>query len=322
MNEARQGRGGPTPRVSIGMPVYNGENFIEPAIRSILDQKFDDFELIISDNASTDRTEEICSDFAASDPRVRYFRQERNLGAAPNHNFTVERARGEYFKWSAHDDVMEPELLERCVEVLDRYPDVQLAFPRTLRIDERGDITGKYPDYGGMRLMSSRAAERFGDIVCKQHNCVAIFGLARLDQFAATELLSAREDSDRHLLADLALRGPLFEVPEFLFKRRDHESAYTASVPRGQRAAWWDTSKSESIVFPEWRSLGVYMELIRDANLSSSEQRACRRQLVRYVLGPKWYRQRWVKMLRDAFLGGYAHVRRGMAEGSAAETDQ
>jgi len=298
------------PRVSIGMPVYNGDLFLECAIESILNQTFEDFELVISDNGSTDRTAEICADFAARDRRIRYFRQERNLGAAPNHNFTVEQARGQYFKWSAHDDVMEPEWLERCVEVLDRNPEVQLAFPRTLRIDEAGSITGSYPDYGGMRLMASRPSLRFGDIVCMQHNCVAIFGLARRHVMLTTSLLSAREDADRHLLADLALRGPLFEVPEYLFKRRDHQYAYSNSVPRTSRMAWWDTSRTDRITFPEWRSLGVYWELMGGSAIPHREQRACRRQLLRWMIGPRWYRQRWVKLLRDAALGGYRHGRR------------
>lgn len=301
------------PKVSIGMPVYNGEPFLEEAIDSILSQTFEDFELIISDNASIDRTEEICAGYVARDPRIRYFRQERNLGAAPNHNFTVQQARGLYFKWSAHDDIMEPGWLQRCVEILDRHPEVQLAFPRTLRIDETGAVTGRYPDYGGMRLMSSRPSQRFGDIICKQHNCVAVFGLARRHVFLTTSLLSAREDSDRHLLADLALRGPLFEVPEYLFKRRDHQSAYSNSVPRASRMAWWDTSRSEKITFPEWRSLQVYLELIARSSLPRRERRACRRQLVRWVIGPRWYRQRWVKLLRDAILGGYRHGRRRLS---------
>lgn len=297
------------PKVTIGMPVYNGALYLEEAIASVLDQTFDDFELIISDNASTDRTAEICAEFAARDPRIRYFRQDRNLGAAPNHNFTVEQATGQYFKWSAHDDVMEPEFLERCVEVLERYPDVQLAFPRTLRIDESGAVTGSYPDYGGMRLMSSRPSERFGDLVCMQHNCVAIFGLVRTPQLLDTDMLSAREDSDRHLLADLALRGPLFEIPEHLFKRREHKDAYSSSVPRTARMAWWDTNRSEKITFPEWRSLGTYRELVRSSAISEREQRACRRQFIRWLVGPRWYRQRWVKLLRDVALGGYRYAR-------------
>ncbi len=295
----------PGPRVTIGMPVYNGAEFLDEAIESILKQTFDDFELVISDNASTDATEEICRSFAERDHRVRYFRQEKNLGAAPNHNFTVHQARGAYFKWSAHDDVMEPEWLERCVEILDRYPEVRLAWPRTTRIDENGSVTGTYPDYGSFRFMSSRPQERFGDMICKQHNCVAFFGLGRLSDFLSTDLLSAAEDSDRHLLADLALRGPLFEVPEYLFRRRHHPRAYSDSVSRSNRMAWWDTNRAGEVTFPHWHSLRVYWRLIDRADLPAGERWSCRLQLIRWLAGPRWYRQRWLKLLRDAAVGAY-----------------
>src|SRR5688572_10868700 len=97
------------PRVSIGLPVYNGENYLAEAIDSILAQTFEDFELIISDNASTDRTQEICEAYAAKDGRIRYYRSEVNKGSAWNFNRVFELARGEYFKWAAHDDYIAPE---------------------------------------------------------------------------------------------------------------------------------------------------------------------------------------------------------------------
>ena len=99
------------PRVSIGLPVYNGENFLEFALDSILGQTFQDFELIISDNASTDATESICRRYAAKDSRIRYYRNPNNQGAAQNYNRVFALARGEYFKWAAHDDVCKPNYL-------------------------------------------------------------------------------------------------------------------------------------------------------------------------------------------------------------------
>ncbi|WP_081588053.1 glycosyltransferase family 2 protein [Gloeocapsa sp. PCC 7428] len=93
------------PRISIGMPVYNGEPYLKDAINSILNQTFEDFELIISDNGSTDRTEEICRTIASQDQRVRYYRNEQNLGAGWNFNRVVDLATGEYFRWACHDDI-------------------------------------------------------------------------------------------------------------------------------------------------------------------------------------------------------------------------
>ena len=110
------------PKVSIGLPVYNGEDFLAEALDSLLDQTYDDFELIISDNASTDSTADICTSYSAKDSRIRYLRSDVNLGAAVNYNLVFELATGEYFKWAAHDDICAPEFIGACVDILDRYP--------------------------------------------------------------------------------------------------------------------------------------------------------------------------------------------------------
>ena len=102
-------------KVAIGMPVWNGEQFVSEAIESILGQTYGDLELVISDNASTDGTAEICSNYAKQDRRVRYIRQEKNIGAAPNHNEVFRRSSGQYFKWACHADVLAREFIEECV---------------------------------------------------------------------------------------------------------------------------------------------------------------------------------------------------------------
>jgi glycosyltransferase involved in cell wall biosynthesis len=108
------------PSLTIGLPVYNGERYLAQALDALLAQTYQDFELIISDNASTDRTADICQEFVARDARVKYVRQRVNIGAGPNHNAVLTLARGRFFKWAAHDDVYAPTLLERCIEVLER----------------------------------------------------------------------------------------------------------------------------------------------------------------------------------------------------------
>lgn len=304
MSEATAGEPtGPAPRVSIGLPVYNGENFLAEALDSILAQTFTDFELIISDNCSTDATEDICRRYAEKDDRIRYYRQAKNLGAAPNYNFTFEKARGHYFKWSAHDDVMLPEWLERCVDVLDRNPDVELAYSRTLRIDEHTVVQDEYEIYGSMRLMSARPSVRFGDMICMQHNCVPIFALGRRDVFATTDLKTKFQGSDRYLLADFALRGKVFLVPEPLFLRREHGGAYSDALTKAEKASWWDTADTRTVSFPHWRALRTYLGHINRADLTKGERWACYRQMVRWVIGPTWYRQRWVKLIRDGVVG-------------------
>src|SRR5688572_23794306 len=110
------------PRVSVGMPVYNGEKYLVHAFTRLLDQEFVDFELIVCDNASTDGTQEICLQFAQKDPRVRYVRNERNIGLAANHNLAFTLARGEFFKWAAHDDDFPRPMLARFVKALEEAP--------------------------------------------------------------------------------------------------------------------------------------------------------------------------------------------------------
>ncbi len=126
------------PKVTIGMPVFDGENFVGSAIASLLAQTFTDFELIISDNGSTDRTQEICNEYALRDTRIHYVRQTKNLGAIANFNSLVSRARGVYFKWAAHDDLCEPTYLERCVEILDRSPEIAWCHSDSDMIDSEG----------------------------------------------------------------------------------------------------------------------------------------------------------------------------------------
>jgi glycosyltransferase involved in cell wall biosynthesis len=123
-------------KVAIGLPVYNGDNYLAAAIESILAQSYGDFDFLISDNASTDGTEEICRAYAKRDPRIRYVRQAQNVGAAANYNLLVPMTDSPYFKWAAHDDLLAPGCLAACVDVLDSDPTVVLASPASMLIDE------------------------------------------------------------------------------------------------------------------------------------------------------------------------------------------
>src|ERR1700758_837964 len=107
------------PRLTVGLPVYNGENYLAESIEALLGQTYEDFELIISDNASSDGTADICQRYRKQDSRICYIRQKRNIGLNPNHNFVIGQARGEMFKMASHDDLYARDLLKCCVEALD-----------------------------------------------------------------------------------------------------------------------------------------------------------------------------------------------------------
>jgi glycosyltransferase involved in cell wall biosynthesis len=268
------------------MPVYNGDRFLREALDSVLAQTFEDFELIISDNASTDRTQEICQAYAAQDQRIRYYRNEENLGAAWNYNRVFELSTGEYFKWAAHDDLCMPEYLERCVEVLDRHPTVVLCYPKTTIIDEHGQQVENYFD--SLNLRSPKPHERYAHFHNRYRSgakCNAILGVMRASTLGMTPLIGSYVSSDRILLGELALRGQFYEIPEHLFLRRDHPQASVRANPRSEeRAAWFDPSSRGKLQLLRCRWFFEQLLSIKRVQMSWYEKTHCYAQLGRWVL--------------------------------------
>jgi glycosyltransferase involved in cell wall biosynthesis len=253
-------------RVSIGVPVYNGENYLAEAIDSVLAQTYTDFELIICDNASTDRTEEICRRYADADSRIRYYRNPRNLGASANFGLTFELATGEYFRWLAHDDVLMPEYLERCVAALDREPGAILAQPLVGIIDAKGAIRSVH-DNDLQRATSSRVSERFAVLVKHPRYCWETFGLIRREILAKTALLAPFSCSDVVLCIELGLLGRFALVPELLFLNRHHAERFSQSVLTDRAACWrwWNSSGRPRLLdlCPTWQIQMNSLRVIR-----------------------------------------------------------
>lgn len=258
------------PRVSIGLPVYNGENYLESTLDALLAQTFTDFELIISDNASTDRTQEICLDYAARDRRIRYVRNATNIGAVKNYNQTVALARGTYFKWNGHDDPCAPTFLEQCVAALDRDPSVVLAYTKSRIIDEQGKdravhLLTAIENKRKRRISAPQAHQRFYDAVI-HFPLVAIFGVMRLDVLKKTPLHGAYISADMVLLGELAILGRFYEVPAFLMYRRIHgEQPWMMTMDMRVWAAWYDPSKGKKWEIPHWRLFWEYLASIKRA---------------------------------------------------------
>ena len=167
-------------KVSIGLPIHNGEEFLSEAIDSILVQTFEDFELILCDNASSDGTQRICQEFAGRDGRIKYYRNTTNVGAARNFNWTFELSLGEYFKWAAHDDFLAHDFLEKCVDVLDKNPSIVLCQSEVQFVDD----VGKPKENLGRQLMNTGSDDpvlRFADLTVSVAGNWAfdIFGLIR-----------------------------------------------------------------------------------------------------------------------------------------------
>jgi glycosyltransferase involved in cell wall biosynthesis len=281
MNDTAEAGAG-IPAVSVGMPVFNGESYLEVAISSVLAQSFADLELIICDNASTDRTAEICRDYAARDRRIRYFRNPQNLGAAPNYNLAFSHARGRYFKWLAHDDRMTPSYLAKTVRVLDERTDAVLCNSVVQYIDKNGAPIGLYNT--GLALADSQsAAARFAWMVLRSHSCVDFFGLIRRETLKDSLLHGSFHGADRALLAQLAIRGRLIQLPAPLVEMREHPNRYTRSnVRSGDRAAWHDASKRGKISLPTWRLYAEYLKMVRKERMLSNERTGCYSALARW----------------------------------------
>lgn len=272
------------PKLSIGLPVYNGERYLPAALAGLMNQSFRDFELIIQDNASNDRSEDICRSFAATDPRIRYQRNPVNLGAAANYNLCLEQARGEYFKWAAHDDVCLPGYLQACIAALDHDPGVVLCHSLSMAIDQRGRRLGVYDREPA--AMEEKCWRRFAGVILEPHYCIPVFGVMRRHVLEQTVRHGDWVGADRNLLAELSLHGKLQLVPELLFQRRDHPDSSISKFPdERKRAAWFRPRQEPMRTFPTWRRLQEYLAAIRRAPLSGGERMACRLTMLRWLAG-------------------------------------
>jgi glycosyltransferase involved in cell wall biosynthesis len=299
------------PLVSVGLFVYNGERFIEQSLRSILNQTFTDFELIISDNASTDRTGEIAQTYAERDKRIRYYRSEKNMGAGWNARRVCELATGKYFKWAAVDDLLEPDLLLRCVEILECDLGCVVAYARTKEVDENGKFIKNY--ITPIRTDYDDPVARFGELMdTGGHMCYQIFGVMRMSALRQLPPQGSYVNGDGVLLARLSLCGRFYEVPEYLFISRRHRRQSMATVPARVKqprrfrltagygllpcAEWWDPTKARALTFPEFRLLLEYFLSIYRAPLNARQKLRC------YSMLLIWIRWHYRGMLKDLLI--------------------
>jgi glycosyltransferase involved in cell wall biosynthesis len=262
-----------SPRVSIGVAVYNGERFLPQTLASLLAQTYRDFELIICDNCSADRTEQICRSYMERDARIRYHRNATNIGAPRNFNRAFELSQGEYFKWSGADDLCAPEMIERCVAVLDQRPEVVLAYPKTRLIDETGAVVDDYDDR--LDLQFETPHKRLSHLLWNVWMCNAVFGLIRSRVMKSAGCFGSYPNSDLVFLAALALRGPFVEVPERLFLRRFHALSVQRYPLAHQRIVMFDPAKVGQLTFPNWKLFAAHFSAIHRAPLSWMEKCRC-----------------------------------------------
>lgn len=289
------------PRVSIGMPVYNGAKFIEAALDSLLAQTFEDFELIISDNASTDLTESICRSYAARDRRIRYYRQEHNRGSVWNFNHVFKLSRGKYFKWAAHDDICSPTFLARCVEVLNNNPSIVWCHTQSAKIDQHGQKLPRYmiladgslfpthsSDEGHPRCnhKSSRPHKRFQGVLLGTNWCVDGFGLFRASVLGRTRLELPYYGSEKLLIGEMSLRGCYQEIPETLFFQRVHAEASSTQSSAAQQY-FVNPIARQRFAFTRLHLLRGHVGSVLRVDLSPKERALCFIVILQYLLQVK-----------------------------------
>ena len=220
-----------SPLVTIGLPVYNSERYLEQSLRSLLAQTYPDFLLIISDNASTDGTAAICRKYADADSRIKYFRNETNIGNPRNFNRIAELTTTKYLKWSTADDFWKPDFLALALDVMERDSTIALCYPEAMIVDASGGNATPYDDV--LHLVQEDPADRFLALVRTIKLAHQHLGLIRMSDLRQTHLLGSHVGSDINLLAELTLYGKFFELPHRLFFRRMHQDS--GSWKRGDR---------------------------------------------------------------------------------------
>ena len=261
------------PRVSIGLPVLNGENFIAEAIDSILAQTYENFELIIVDAASIDKTEEICRNYAQKDSRIKYFRQNETRGVYVNYNRLFDLSKGEYFRWHAHDDTIAPNYLENCVTILDTDPEVILVFTRTNHIDENGDLLKKLSH--GNKFNVNEPEKRFARLV-HWGSCNVSFGLIRVEMLPekTSPMMPMHPYAEGVFLLELSLRGRIYEIPEYLWSFRIHDKQYSnthRSYLFGReffdfaKMYFWFEEQDRRFKWPHFRIAKAYIDVANSA---------------------------------------------------------
>ena len=285
-----------TPRVTFGVPVRNGEASLAKCLDSILDQDFTDFEVVVSDNASTDGTRQLVEEFRAKDDRIRLSAQPENVGLIENFNNVVRLARGEYFRWVGADDWLEPDYLSECVAALDADPDAILAASYfRLHYDDGSD---EYREYKGELLDSPDPRRRLARMLWFFHAGAACYepnySLIRRRVLEDTGLLQIHPNNDWILSTQLALAGRITHVPKLLF----HRSFALGQQPDMKRhlqrlhPTLWETLRPSV-----WRLTKSLLETVDHAGLEGAERRGCRRDLLAFAVR-EWRRRTNMRLRR------------------------
>lgn len=271
----------PVKRLGIGLPVYNGERYLTQTLESLRAQTYDDFEVLILDNASTDGTPALAEAVVSLDSRFRYKRKEVNTGGPSNFNDVFARMDNELYAWVAADDVYDPTFFAATVDLLDRSPEAIAAFTRVSMVDDSGRWLRDVDDPAENARWSHRdPSVRFADIIRSSYGCREIFSVYRRKVLEAVEPMCNCWGSDRMKLAEIALHGRIVHLPQALFSNREHPDRITRR-PQRDRRYLGHSNAPRAITFHYASHL---RRSIRNAPLTRTERDAVRRAYGRWAL--------------------------------------
>lgn len=286
------------PRVTLGLPVYNGASYLEAAVASCLKQSFDDIVILISDNCSTDATPEICARLSAENSKVLWHRNDQNLGAAKNFNIVAQRADTEFFAWVNHDDLWGADYIRQAVARLDARPGAVLAYPWSAKIDGEGAVVAELTrDLLLDDPEPSQRLRRYHDLFREvdarngwtEHEIeglwIPVYGLMRAEKLQRTRLIGPYIASDTVLLEELLMHGAFEEMPEELFFKRDHDDrSMRAAIPYDARHKWFTGEAPGRLLWPRWRAFRERLSAVARAPLSRQARRDCRREMLAFYV--------------------------------------
>jgi glycosyltransferase involved in cell wall biosynthesis len=258
------------PRLCVGLPVYNGDRFLEEALDSVLSQTFADFELIVCDNASEDDTPRIVERYMARDARIHYLRHERNIGASANFLAAWQQCRSVYFKWMAGDDLCDPRFFAACVEALDARPEAGLVYPKAAFVDEDSTILYTFDRVVDMPAWSSDRFERSRqviDVLLRDGSTanVMVFGVIRASVLENVAPIGNYFGADLPFVAELAMAAEVVGLDETLSFYRRHDgssSSYVRSPSASDQQDFYDPSVQGRLRL-QWNLRRRYFELLK-----------------------------------------------------------
>lgn len=286
------------PLVTVGLAVYNGERFLAESLDAILNQHYENFVVIISDNASTDGSAEICQRYARADSRVTYFRNASNVGMPANYNLLFSRCSTKYFRWATADDLVSQDMLESAVDTMESNDSLALCYSQAHFIDASGRVTGQWSDR--LHLMQDDPVERFDCVVRNISRVHHHLGLMRTDLVRSTMLLKEHPSSDKGFVAEMSLRGKFSQIPKFQFFRRMHEdsSSWKPTDDMAHQIRRYHSAGSNGMRFVRFRVHMTYWQAIARSGLGAVDRARAYKNLCRYALDDR--QELWGQLLADS----------------------